>query len=72
MRASEAAIMSVRFPTAQWFSLLSPCANCGRKAAGVLKSDRNEDIGPFCQPCAHKAIKAAHQLGKPAPDCRYD
>jgi len=52
-------VITLRFPTAQWFDPVGACCSCGRRASGMLMSHRNEKIGPMCQPCAGKAIAAA-------------
>jgi hypothetical protein len=54
---------------AQWFSPLGKCrGQCGRAATGQLMSDRNANLGQYCERCAKKRIKACHRKGQFLPD----
>lgn len=60
-------------PYAQWFEDFGSCMTCGRRAAGILRDDRNGNIGKRCQSCAKKEIAAAHRKHKAhLPDARLD
>lgn len=44
----------------KWFDRLGVCPACRkRQATGRLKSSRNEDLGPRCEPCAKASIESA-------------
>lgn len=59
--------------TAQWFSPLGGClGRCGKKATGTLKGYRNQDLGPYCEKCANREIKASHKKGRFEPDAYVD
>lgn len=36
--------------------------------AGNLMSDHNANLGPYCEPCAKRRIKACHRRGQFLPD----
>lgn len=42
--------------TAQWLERFRNCINCGRKADGVLRDERNGDLGHYCSKCANHKI----------------
>lgn len=45
------------FPTnARWLDPYGSCVRCRKAAAGILMSDRNDRLGPYCTRCAAKAI----------------
>lgn len=56
------------FDNAQWFQPTGKCRGCGKNATGLLMSDRNSNLGPYCEQCARKRIKACHRKGKFLPD----
>lgn len=42
--------------TAKWLERFRNCINCGRKADGVLRDERNGDLGYYCAKCADLKI----------------
>jgi len=53
---------------AQWFQPTGKCRGCSKAATGLLMSDRNANLGPSCERCAKKRIKACHRKGQFLPD----
>lgn len=50
---------------ARWFAPTGRC-RCGKPATGRLMSERNADLGTYCEPCAKKEIAKADREYKRA------
>jgi len=50
-----------KLDSARWWKALGSCVGCGKPATGELMSDRNDRIGPYCERCANKRLKAAQK-----------
>lgn len=54
-------------PDLRWFENTDrKCAQCGKRASGVLRGSRNESYGPHCQRCADKRLKASAKVREAA------
>lgn len=49
-------------PSLRWFDRYPSCRQCGKRADGLLMSDRNESYGAHCQKCADKRLKASARV----------
>jgi translation initiation factor 2 beta subunit (eIF-2beta)/eIF-5 len=49
-------------PSLRWFDKYPACRMCGKKAEGLLMSDRNESYGAHCQKCADKRLKVSAKV----------
>lgn len=49
--------------TARWFQPLGLCQGrlCVRAAVGILRGERNEEIGKFCPRCAQARLAEARR-----------
>lgn len=51
---------------AKWFERFNNCQAdlCTRKATGVLRDERNGEMGKFCDKCAQARLAAARSAAK--------
>lgn len=45
----------------RWFDAYGRCRECVKPATGVLRGERNESYGPYCQKCAERRLKKARK-----------
>lgn len=48
-------------PDAQWFEPTERKCTCGKRATGILRGTRNDNIGPRCERCANSEIAKARK-----------
>lgn len=42
--------------TAKWLERFGGCVNCGKRADGILRDERNGELGRYCIKCAQHKI----------------
>lgn len=49
-------------PNLRWFDKYPSCRMCGKKADGLLMSDRNDSYGAHCLKCADRRLKLSAKI----------